>query len=74
MKEYWRGRKETTIERCYGSYILKVRYFANINKAQVTMYDMSDITFPIQWSETMTDEQANSSLQIFESCGYFGIA
>ena len=72
-KPYYEGRREKIITKRYGSYKLHIRYFADCNKAQVTMEDISSYRFPIMWSHTLTDEQANAALTIFQSVGYFDI-
>lgn len=73
MNPYWKNRNEKAITERYGSYRLTIRYFANSNKAQVTMEDVSIFRFPLLWSYTLTDEQANAALNIFKSIGYFDI-
>lgn len=70
---YWKNRKEKTITEGYGSYRLTIRYFADSNKAQVTMEDVSLFRFPLLWSHTLTDDQANAALDIFKAVGYFDI-
>ena len=57
------------IERRYGQYILK--YDKRGAVAQVTMYDLGDIRFPLVWSKTMTVEQGLGALALFEAIGYF---
>lgn len=74
MKAYWENRKESTITEGFGSYQLKIRYFENSNKAQVTMSDTSLLRFPLLWSCTLSDEQANAALTIFQNIGFFDIA
>lgn len=70
-KNYWTGRKEKTLEFRFGSYELKIRYFADSNKAQVTMYNIARFRFPLIWSTCLTDEQANAAAALFQSIGYF---
>lgn len=71
--QYWENRKEKIIKESYGSYRLTIRYFENSNKAQATMEDTSEIRFPVLWSHTLTDDQANAALNIFKSTGFFDI-
>lgn len=66
-------RKEKIIVERFGHYKLTIRYFANSNKAQATMEDLSALRFPLLWSHPLTDEQANSALDIFMAIGYFDI-
>jgi hypothetical protein len=73
MKAYYEGRKEKTITERHGSYRLTIRYFENSNKAQATMEDIAALRFPILWSHTLTDEQANAALDIFKAVGFFDI-
>ena len=73
MKAYYEGRKEKTITESYGPYRLTIRYFADSNKAQATMENVSLFRFPLLWSYCLTDEQANAALNIFQSVGYFDI-
>lgn len=73
MKAYWEGRKESTITEGFGSYRLTIRYFANSNKAQVTMENTAALRFPLLWSHPMTDEQANAALTLFQAVGFFDI-
>ena len=69
--EYWKNRPEKTIEEAYGHYRLKIRYFANSNRAQVSMHDISSFQFPLIWSLPMDDNQANAALDLFKSIGFF---
>lgn len=73
MKAYWENRKESTITEIFGSYRLKIRYFANCNFAQVTMENVAELRFPLLWSIYMNDVQANAALTLFKSIGYFDI-
>lgn len=73
MNPYWKNRKDKTITERYGSYRLTIRYFEDSNKAQVSMENISISRFPLLWSYTMTDEQANAALSIFKSIGFFEI-
>ena len=68
---YWTDRPETTIERRYGSYVMRIRYFANDPHAQVTIEDISLLRFPLLWSRPMTDQQANGAMKLFDAIGYF---
>lgn len=68
---YWANRNEKTINERYGSHRLSIRYFANDNHAQVTMYDDAELRFPLMWSYMMTDAEANSALELFKVIGYF---
>ena len=70
--EYWKNRKEKTLKEAFGHYRLEVRYMANCNSAQVTMYDVS-VKYPFIWSHTVNDQQANSALTLFKSIGYFDL-
>lgn len=70
-RAYWENRKESTIERRYGHYIMKLRYMANCNHVQVSIEDISLLRFPLMWSKPMTDEQANAAMTLFEAIGYF---
>lgn len=74
MKAYYEGRKEKTIKEAYGPYRMEIRYLANCNTTQVTMYDVSQLRFPLLWSATLTDEQANAALDIFKTTGFFELA
>lgn len=71
MKPYYEGRKEKTIKERYGHYVMSIRYFANCNKAQVSIENISALNFPLVWSSTMNDDQANAALDLFLSIGYF---
>ena len=73
MKAYWEGRKEKTITEGHGSYRLTIRYFKNSNKAQVSMENIAALSFPLLWSATMADEQANAALDLFKAVGYFDL-
>jgi len=73
MKAYYEGRKEKTITESCGPYRLTIRYFADSNKAQATMENVSLFRFPLLWSYCLTDEQANAALNIFKAVGYFDI-
>ncbi len=70
MKAYYEGRPEKEITEAYGSYRLKIRYFANCDSAQVSVYDIA-AKLPLIWSDTMKDAQANAALEIFKAVGYF---
>ena len=73
------------LEYTYGAYRLKVRYFgggveqepdgAIIQKfptcAQVIMYDLGQIKFPLIWSKTMPIEQVKGAIDLFSLIGYF---
>lgn len=72
ITEYWRHRKESTVTEGYGAYRLTVRYFADSDKAQVTMEDRS-ARLPLLWSVCLSDSQANGALEIFKSIGYFDL-
>ena len=74
MKAYFEGRPEKIITEGHGSYRMMIRYFANSNKAQVTMERISELRFPIIWSICATDEQANAALELFKAIGFFDIA
>ena len=71
MGPYWKGRKEKTIIRTFKGYCLRVRYLEDCDRAQVTMEDLSRFRLPLMWSATLSDEQANGALKLFESIGYF---
>lgn len=73
MKAYYEGRPEKIITEAYGSHRLTIRYFADSNKAQATMEDTAALRFPLLWSHTLTDEQANAALTIFKSIGFFDV-
>ena len=60
----------TTLEYRYGPYLLSIRYQGN-DYAQVTMYDISELRFPLLWSTGMTYSAANGAKALFESIGYF---
>lgn len=70
-KPYYENRKEKTIIESFGCYRLEIRYFANCNKAQIIMSDVSLFRFPILWSCILSDDQANSALAIFKQIGFF---
>lgn len=70
-KPYWEGRKETTLQRRYGSYIMTVRHLADCDKAQVSIEDISLLRFPLLWSRQLSDQQAHAAMALFESIGYF---
>lgn len=74
MKPYYENRPEKVITEGYGPYRLEIRYLANCNTAQVSMKDISTVSFPLIWSQTMKDDQANAALEIFKSIGFFNIA
>lgn len=57
---------------CFGGYRLEVRYSAG-DFAQVSMYDFSNLRFPLLWSESMTKQQARGAIELFKSCGYFDL-
>lgn len=64
------------LEYTYGQYRLKVRYFGGgENKipdgAQVTMYDLGELRFPLIWSKTMPIEQVRGAIALFNLIGYF---
>ena len=73
MKAYYEGRPEKIITEAHGSHHLTIRYFADSNKAQATMEDAAALRFPLLWSHTLTDEQANAALTIFKSIGFFDV-
>lgn len=70
MKAYYEGRPETELQERHGSHILKIRYFANCDSAQVSVYDIA-ANLPLIWSSTMKDSQANAALEIFKAVGFF---
>lgn len=72
-KEYWTGRPEKIITEGYGSHRLVIRYFADSNKAQISLEDISEFRFPLLWSHTVTDDQANAALELFRMIGPFDI-
>ena len=74
MKAYYEGRPEKTITERYGHHELTVRYMANSHTAQVSVYDISAFKFPLIWSTTMDDNQANAALDLFKAVGFFNIA
>ena len=43
-------------------------------KAQVTVYDVTCFRFPLVWSRTLTVDEAESAVTIFNTVGYFDIA
>lgn len=57
------------ITYCHGGYRMTVQYYDS--NAQVTMYDLSNLRFPLVWSKTMTKAAARGASAIFESIGYF---
>lgn len=54
----------------YGGYRLIVRYCGN-DHAQVSMYDLSELHFPLLWSSSMTYQAANGAIKLFKAIGYF---
>ena len=60
MKELW---------YMFSGYRLKVAYQNGV--AQVSMYDLGDLRFPLQWSKTMTKEQARGAIELFKNVGYY---
>lgn len=73
------------MEYCFGGYRLKVRYFGGgleqvpdgalirtlPKGAQVSMYDLGQLRFPLIWSKTMTLEQVKGAIALFNLIGYF---
>ena len=57
------------ITYCHGGYRMIVKYFES--NAQVTVYDLSNLKFPLRWSKTMTKAAARGASAIFETIGYF---
>lgn len=72
MKAYYEGRPEKELYEGYGPYRMKVRYFADSNKAQVTVYNIAEAA-PLIWSKTMEDKQANAALDLFKAVGFFDL-
>lgn len=70
-KAYYENRPENEISARFGSYRLNIRYFANCDGAQISLYNLSNLRFPLEWSKTVTDKQANIALNKFEKIGYF---
>lgn len=73
-------------EYIYGQYRMTVRNIPNrtVNAkgetevhapimAQVTVYDVSCFRFPLVWSRTLTIEQAESAVAMFNTIGYFNV-
>lgn len=64
------------MEYCFGAYRLKVNYFGGghgkaPDGAQVSMYDLGQIRFPMVWSKTMSLEKAKGAIELFSLVGYF---
>lgn len=72
MKAYYEGRPEKELFEGYGPYRMKVRYFANCDKAQVTVYNIAEAA-PLIWSRSMPDAQANAALDLFKAVGFFDL-
>lgn len=65
-------REEKLLEYAYGKYRLKVRYPSREKDyAVVSMYDASQLRFPLLWSSPMTKAQANGAIILFNNIGYF---
>ena len=62
------------LESMYGGYRMKIRYSDNEDFAQVSVYDLSNLRFPLMWSKGMSKAQANGAKALFEASGYFEIA
>ena len=62
----------STIKERYGSHILTITYFEK--SAKVTVEDLSEIKFPLIYSDIMTKENANAYLELFKECGYIEVA
>ena len=56
----------------FGSFRLYVRKISDA-LAQVSVYDVGNIRFPLMWSKTMTTEQARGAVDLFEAVGYFAM-
>ena len=72
MKVYYEGRPGKELYEGYGPYRMKVRYFADSNQAQVTVYNVAD-KLPLIWSKSMTDTEANAALDLFKAVGFFDL-
>lgn len=62
-------------EDCYrveafGAYRLAVRRISD-RTAQVKMYDLGAVRFPLVWSTYMTHEAAEGACELFKVIGYF---
>lgn len=55
----------------FGCYEMEVDKRGNVS--QVTVYDLGNIRFPLMWSKTMTNKQAEGALMLFEAIGYFAM-
>lgn len=65
-------REEKILRYGFGGYRLEVRYDGSENDfAQVTMYDLGELRFPMIWSTSMTKEQAVGAIELFKEVGYF---
>lgn len=56
----------------YGKYRMSIDRRGDI--AQVSVYDVSNLKYPLMWSKSLTNEQADAAKEMFEAIGYFEIA
>lgn len=55
----------------YGSYLMEVDKRGNVS--QVTVYDLGNIRFPLMWSKTMSNTQADGAIALFQAVGYYAM-
>jgi hypothetical protein len=55
----------------FGGYQMEVDRRGNVS--QVSVYDLSNLRFPLMWSKTMTNSQAEGAIALFQAVGYFAM-
>ena len=55
----------------YGGYLMEVDKRGNVS--QVTVYDLGNLRFPLMWSKTLTNTQADGALKLFQAIGYYAM-
>ncbi len=53
----------------HGGFRMIIKYFESY--AQVAVYDLSSLRFPLRWSKAMSKTAARGAHELFEAIGYF---
>ena len=61
----------TETEYMHGGYRMKIAWHRDEDYAQVSVYDLGELHFPMIWSKGMTKAQARGAHELFEQIGYY---